>query len=85
MGKQEVKALLNWTPEGKGFLEKISYIQYPEKQFPRAKYSVFDKEDEDQPFFSEAYLYSLLGKDDARTLLALLRQALEVDDLDEAR
>ena len=26
------------------------------------------------PFFSEQYLYELLGKEDARTLLALLRK-----------
>jgi len=28
--------------------------------------------DEDAPFFSEAYLYNLLGKHDARTVLAYL-------------
>ena len=29
--------------------------------------------DEKAPFFSEAYLYNLLGKEEARTLLALMR------------
>lgn len=40
-------------------------------------------QDARQPFFSEAYLYNLLGKDDARTLLArfhALCLALGVDD-----
>ncbi len=40
----------------------------------------FDKkeqaEDAKQPFFSEAYLYTLLGKEDARTLRARMRQLL---------
>ncbi len=30
------------------------------------------KFDEKAPFFSEAYLYNLLGKENARTLLALM-------------
>lgn len=30
----------------------------------------YEKGDEDAPFFSEAFLYPLLGKEDARTLLA---------------
>ena len=29
------------------------------------------------PFFSEAYLYELMGKEDARTLMALLNQLFE--------
>lgn len=33
----------------------------------------FEPGDERAPFFSEAYLYNLLGKNDARTLLALMR------------
>ena len=31
------------------------------------------KSDEKAPFFSESYLYNLLGKEEARTLLALMR------------
>ena len=34
---------------------------------------VYDKEvPSDAPFFSETYLYNLLGKEDARTVLSLL-------------
>ena len=35
------------------------------------------KDDSSQPFFTEAYLYPLLGKEDARTLLALMRNVFE--------
>jgi hypothetical protein len=33
--------------------------------------------DQKAPFFSEAYLYNLLGKEDARTLLAFYRRVVE--------
>lgn len=33
----------------------------------------YSKGDEDAPFFTEAYLYTLLGKEDARTVLAYVR------------
>jgi 1,4-dihydroxy-2-naphthoyl-CoA synthase len=41
------------------------------------------------PFFSEAYLYELVGKEEARTILALLRKllaagGLSMDDAHEA-
>ena len=36
-----------------------------------AKQDGYEKGDELAPFFSEAFLYNLLGKEDARTLLAL--------------
>ena len=29
--------------------------------------------DEESPFFSESYLYPLMGKEDARTVLAMLK------------
>jgi len=67
--KESMKQLLEWVPEGVD-LEKISKINYPVRSFGH----VFTEGDEDQPFFSEAYLYNLLGKEDARTLLALMRQ-----------
>lgn len=72
-----VEKLLEWTPEGVD-LKKISKINYPSKYFPKKEYGeICTNEDCKAPFFSEAYLYSLLGKEDARTLRALLRNALE--------
>lgn len=38
-----------------------------------AKLYEWQVDDDEQPFLSEAYLYPLLGKEDARTLLALVR------------
>ena len=32
------------------------------------------------PFFSEAYLYELVGKEDARTILAMMRQVVSMID-----
>ncbi len=34
----------------------------------------YDAEDEGAPFFTEAFLYNLLGKEDARTVLAAVRE-----------
>lgn len=38
------------------------------------KNEMYEKGDEQAPFYSEAYLYNLLGKMDARTILSLMRQ-----------
>lgn len=74
---KEVKELLEWVPEAVD-LKAISKINYPPKYFPRKEYGeICTDEDLKQPFFSEAYLYNLLGKEDARTLRCLLRAALE--------
>ena len=43
---------------------------------------MYEKGDEKQPFFSEAYLYNLLGKEDARTLLALMRPVWDAAGID---
>jgi len=58
--KEQVKKLLEFTP---GDLPKSC----------KNKRDGYEKGDETYPFFSEAYLYNLLGKEDARTLLCLMR------------
>ena len=45
----------------------------------------YEKGDEDAPFFSEAFLYPLLGKDDARTVLAYLHSLMTTCGLDPQR
>lgn len=70
--KKAIKKLLEWVPEAVP-LEKISRANYPVKIWGK----VFSKGDDEQPFFSEAYLYPLLGKSDARTLLALMWRLCE--------
>lgn len=41
--------------------------------FNRNKREGYEEGDEKAPFFSEAFLYNLLGKEDARTVLAVLK------------
>lgn len=72
--------LLKWTPEGKEILKDVSKIVNGK--------GAYQKGDEDCPFVSEAYLYNLLGKEDARTFLALLNNiiremGLDMDELEE--
>lgn len=49
-------------------------------------YGMYAEGDERAPFFSEAFLYNLLGKEDARTVLALMHTLLQAGgmSLDEA-
>ena len=63
---EEIKELLHWVPEGVP-LKRISRIVNGSMAYVDG--------DSEASFFSEAYLYNLLGKEDARTLLALIGQA----------
>ena len=66
LGMDEAKKeLLEWSPQNFDF-----------EYFKESPY--YGKGDENAPFFSEAFLYNLLGKEDARTLLALLRGAFGI-------
>lgn len=42
------------------------------------------KGDEEQPFFSEAYLYNLVGKHDARTILAVVNDLIRACGIEPA-
>ena len=46
---------------------------------------MYEEDDEQAPFFSEAYLYNLLGKDDARSVLRVVREVLEAAGVKNAR
>jgi hypothetical protein len=46
----------------------------PISGFKKSDY--YSNGDENSPFFSEAYLYSLIGKEDARTVLAMLHRLM---------
>jgi hypothetical protein len=46
------------------------------------KAGFYDEGDEDVPLVSEAFLYPLLGKDDARTFMALINQVLRCAGVD---
>ena len=52
----------------------------------------YEKGDENAPFFTEAFLYNLIGKEDARSLLGIVRELCmgvglnldkEIDAVDE--
>nr|WP_276978450.1 hypothetical protein [Ferrimicrobium acidiphilum] len=45
----------------------------------------YEESDEKAPLLSEAFLYNLLGKEDARTFMALLRSAFESVGVDPRR
>jgi len=65
------KSLLNFAP---GMSPALI------KQAKRDGY--YQKGDENAPFFSEAYLYPLLGKDDARTILSIMRLIIKEQGVD---
>lgn len=52
-------------------------------EFKQAPY--YAEGDERAPFFSEAYLYNLLGKEDARTVLAIVGNVLRAFGWSPAR
>jgi hypothetical protein len=62
--------LLTWKPEDGVAKPSVKRGAY------------YRKGDETAPFMSEAFLYNLLGKEDARTLLALVNQFADAAGLD---
>ena len=72
--KDSVKFLLEWTPESCPIQFTAEHNPYYNiKGFGGEDIQATLDEDSTAPFFSEAYLYNLLGKEDARTLLAMMR------------
>lgn len=43
-----------------------------------ARYGMYSDGDEERPFFTEAFLYNLLGKDEARSVLGIMRRLCEL-------
>ena len=39
-----------------------------------SRYGMYSEGDEEAPFFSEAFLYNLVGKDEARSILGIVRR-----------
>jgi len=69
---QTVEDLLNLT------IERIPDQFSPDND-------MYEEGDEKAPFFSEAYLYNLLGKDDARSVLRVVRELLSAAGVADAR
>jgi hypothetical protein len=79
---EAVRHLYAWVP--------MMNVKYASKLTEGAYFTKKDKyglndEDPKIPFLTESFLYNLLGKEDARTLLALLRQAFESVGIDVNR
>ncbi len=77
-----IKSLVGWKPEmggprlenppcGECGLEKLPYHEGAEA---KTDHDFTEPFGDDVPFMSEAYLYPLLGKEDARSLLAYTRR-----------
>jgi len=66
--------LYTWGPEG-------GMPEYMIREAKRARY--YSEGDETAPLLSEAFLYSALGKEDARTLLALVSAVITAAGIDE--
>ena len=45
------------------------------------RYGMYDEGDELRPFFTEAFLYNLLGKDEARSVLGIIRGLCDLADV----
>lgn len=74
--RDALRDLYTWTPESKP------------KQFSNRAGTGYRKGDEDAPFFTESFLYVLLGKEDARSLLGRMRvlcEALGLTHEEQAR
>lgn len=64
--------LFKWRPE----------IGFPEALKKKNPWADERLDDEDIPFLSEAYLYALLGKEDARTLMAMINNLMRAVGLE---
>jgi hypothetical protein len=71
--REAVIELMSWTPH---FGMSPAVIKEGKKS------GMYQKGDEEAPFISEAYLYTLLGKDDARTFMAMINHLLRLVGFD---
>jgi len=66
-----VRRLREFKVEGTTFFRE-QFIAHDTKP-DGGRYGMYDEGDEFAPFFSEAFLYNLVGKDDARSILGIIR------------
>lgn len=65
--------LANFTLEGKDFWRE-RFIEDDTKPGSDERFGMYADGDETAPFFTEAFLYNLLGKDEARSVLSIVRR-----------
>ncbi len=76
--KVALEELLRWVPDQENWVEVFRYLS-------RRRGGGYTKGDETAPFFSEAFLYNLLGKEDARSLLGRMQTLLSLLGYDPVR
>jgi len=67
------------------FLEAVKRIYAYKPESINVEFSElpgYEKGDDEAPFFSEAFLYPLMGKEDARTILAMLDNVVRAAGID---
>lgn len=72
--RQELGAWIRrFTLEGEEFWRE-RFMQDDTDAKTGARFGMYDEGDEKAPFFTEAFLYNLLGKDEARSVLGIIRR-----------
>ena len=64
--------LRTFTLEGETYWREL-FIKNDSRE-DGGRYGMYDEGDERAPFFTEAFLYNLLGKDEARSVLGIIRR-----------
>lgn len=86
---QALKDIINWNPEVPPIQFQLEHSVYAGMTRSKKQNAEYQKEldgDVQCQFVSESYLYNLLGKDDARSLLSRFRSlavALHIEDIRE--
>lgn len=65
--------LSEFTLEGATYWRNL-FIQNDTNEKSGERYGMYAEGDEHAPFFTEAFLYNLLGKDEARSVLGIVRR-----------
>jgi hypothetical protein len=65
--------IAEFTLEGSTFWREL-FIQIDTNKTTGERFGMYDEGDEFRPFFTEAFLYCLLGKDEARSVLGIMRR-----------
>jgi hypothetical protein len=75
--REIAERLAGFRVEGTTYFRDL-FIRNDTNEATGERYGMYGEGDERAPFFTEAFLYNLLGKDDARSVLGLLRQLCEL-------
>jgi hypothetical protein len=67
------RRLAEFVSEGETFWREF-FIERDTDTATGKRFGMYDEGDEAAPFFSEAFLYNLLGKDEARSVLGIVRR-----------